>query len=169
MKTLLLCRHAKSDWGVDQDDFNRPLKKRGLRDLSRMGTLLKENGFFPDLIISSPATRALETAKGLASLIGYEKKIIENEKIYEASHGELFSIVQDLPEEADIVMVVGHNPAMESLAGMLASIDSGLVMPTCAMACLGIAGRWKNISPGNAILRWYLIPGILRPLGETEE
>ena len=97
MKKLYLARHAKSSWkNPDLDDYDRPLNKRGIRDAPFIGKKLKEKNILPDLIISSPAIRAITTAKELAAQMGYpEENIILDENIYEAGGGESV-IIRDL-------------------------------------------------------------------------
>lgn len=162
MKTIVLARHAKSDWSQNLTDFDRPLNARGLRDAPRMGDLLANYEFQPDLIISSPAMRAITTAENIAEKIGYGKPIQTDRRIYYEGHGTLVSIVQDIPREVDTAMVFGHNPTMENAVAYLLQSSAGVVMPTCALACLEImTGDWKQLSPKLITLKWMLIPKLI--------
>src|SRR5687768_1175410 len=112
MKELILVRHAKSSW-KDQDltDFERPLNKRGKRDAPFMGGLLKKITQSPDLIISSPAARALSTAKIIAKELDFPvDKIKKDIKIYLAEEVELFKIVKKISDKHQRIILVGHNP-----------------------------------------------------------
>src|SRR5256885_5402927 len=108
MKTLLLLRHAKSDWD-DRGlrDFERPLAKRGLRDAPRMGKALKKQGNLPDLILCSPATRAKETMELFKEAAALDAPVEFEQNIYEASSAELIKIVRHLPDEQNSVLMVG--------------------------------------------------------------
>jgi phosphohistidine phosphatase len=154
MKKLYLTRHAKSSWkDQDLDDFDRPLNKRGRRDAPFIGQKLKEKNILPGLIISSPAKRAITTAKVLAKQMGYPKDaIVEDENIYEAGGGELLSIIQQVDDKYSSLMMVGHNPAFTSLHNYLADqyIDN---IPTCSVAFIDLAvDNWKEVEPNTGTL-----------------
>lgn len=137
MKKLLLIRHAKSSWKqAETADFDRPLNKRGLQDAPMMGKRLAANRAAPDLLLSSPANRAISTAIKLAEALQYsEAKIQIEPKIYEASTKDLLQIIQNLPDTVQDVILVGHNPAISMLSSRL---NGGIThdMPTCGVAQL---------------------------------
>ena len=134
MKTLFLVRHAKSSRDDPAlADRERPLNDRGMRDAPRMGERLAARDVRPDLILSSPAVRALATAKIIAGRLGYEvEDIVVDERLYAAAPDDLLAVVRELGGEAKRVMLFGHNPELAELAHRL----SGEVteMPTCAVA-----------------------------------
>ncbi len=133
MKTLLVLRHAKSSWDYSHlSDYERPLNKRGQRDASRMGQLLKENDLTPDLIVSSSAERALSTAEAVALACDYEQEIQFTRRFYHADAEEYIEALQKLDDAYERVMVVGHNPGMEHLVAIYAG--EWLRMPTAAIA-----------------------------------
>ncbi|MDO9140744.1 MAG: histidine phosphatase family protein, partial [Methylobacter sp.] len=112
---LLLLRHAKSDWSVDMDDFSRPLKKRGRRAAKQMGRWLVKQQLIPDIILSSPATRALATAQRVCKQLGMdESAIICDPRIYEADAQTLLALLKVRRDERR-VLLVGHNPGLEDL------------------------------------------------------
>lgn len=163
MKTIVLCRHAKSDWPPNVDDFDRPLKGRGIKDANFLGNLLHEKEFTADLIISSPANRALSTAKIIGRHIGYEDKIDKKESIYYQGVSNLISVVKKLPDELDSVMIFGHNPTMENAVMHLLQSRVHFEMPTSGMACFEIYGQsWKSVEERYTHLRWLLIPRLKR-------
>jgi phosphohistidine phosphatase len=162
MKTIVLGRHAKSDWSQEASDFNRPLNDRGQRDAPRMGDLLREAGFSADLIVSSPANRALSTAGIIAKKIGYPRDVKTDRRIYDEGHGTLVGIIQDFPREVDTAMVFGHNPTMEQALSYLLQTSAGITMPTCALACLEIfTDDWQKLHPRITSLKWLLIPKMI--------
>ena len=163
MKTLILCRHAKSDWPDGVPDSKRPLKERGIKDAHRQGKFLKERKVEVDQLFSSHAQRALETAKIIADELAFERAILQEPSIYHEGAGNLLSFVQDLPDSLDSVMIFGHNPTLEQVVQFLAQTDRTIGMPTCALACFefGISS-WDAISPHNAHLRWLIIPRLWR-------
>jgi phosphohistidine phosphatase len=133
VKTLILVRHAKSSWKhPDLPDRLRPLNKRGQRDAPMMGERLAKREIEPDLIVSSPATRAILTAETIAREIDYpEEDIRADERLYGASSFELIKIIQELGDHLDHVMLLGHNPGLTDLANDLGcDIDN---IPTCGV------------------------------------
>ncbi len=167
MKTLVLCRHAKSDWPVGVDDIDRPLKNRGVKDAHYLGELLNNQLFIPDLIISSPAKRAHGTANIVASQVGYpENKIAIEGTIYHEGAGSLISYIRDLVPSLNTVMIFGHNPTMENAVRHLLQMGAAFSMPTCGMVCLeSYVNEWEKVDPRNMYLRWVLIPRLKRKDG----
>jgi phosphohistidine phosphatase len=121
VKTLTLVRHAKSSWKHPElPDRLRPLNKRGAHDAPMMGERLARREAKPDLIISSPTTRAMATAEAKAREIGTpEEKIRADERLYGSDALELLEVVRELDDHLDHVMVVGHNPGLTDLANEL--------------------------------------------------
>lgn len=145
-KILYLVRHAKSSWSdISLSDFDRPLNKRGQRDAPVMGKRLKQRGVQPDAILSSPAKRAIDTAELIAGKIGVSNKsIIRDQSIYEATIGELLTLIQALPDRFGSAMLFGHNPAMEGLVNLLSETHIER-MPTCAIVTLQFSSpHWKD-------------------------
>ncbi len=134
MKTLFLVRHAKSSRDEPSlPDRQRPLDDRGRRDAPRMGKRLACHKVKPDLIVSSPALRALTTAQLIASEIGYEQNdIVIDDRLYASSADDLLVVVRAFDKKFECVMLCGHNPEFTDLARRLSSeiVD----MPTCAVA-----------------------------------
>lgn len=135
MRLLSVVRHAKSDWNdPTQSDFERPLNARGLRDAPAMGKRLAAEECRPDLVVSSSAKRAVETAALLCQELGYPvDAVVQVDAIYEASLGTLQSVVESLPDNAVHVMLIGHNPGFEALCNYT-DPDQPLVMTTCNVA-----------------------------------
>jgi phosphohistidine phosphatase len=147
MKKLYLIRHAKSSWKIDAaHDMDRPLKGRGIRDAYNTSQWLKEQEVRPQLIISSPATRALHTALIFSKNLNYSYSNIQIEAgVYEASTQELFRIVRGLDDQHLSVMIFGHNPTITDFVNKCIDhrIDN---VPTTGVACLKFnEAHWAEI------------------------
>ncbi|HEY1392225.1 MAG TPA: histidine phosphatase family protein [Methylibium sp.] len=144
MKSLLLVRHAKSSRDDPSlPDRERPLNERGLQDAPGMGKRLAKRKLKPDLIVASPALRALTTAQLMADEIGYARKdIVVEERLYASSAGQLLAVIHALDKKLSCVMLFGHNPEFTDLAHSLSGeiID----LPTCAVAEFRYAA-WRDV------------------------
>jgi len=159
MKTLYLVRHAKSYW-KDQSipDFDRPLNNRGKRDAPSMGEVLKNKKVKLDLIISSPAKRAMKTALAIADKLGYpEKKILYNEELYEASSSTLIKVVNKLDEKYDSVMIFGHNPGLTLMNNHISNnyIDN---ITTCGIVALQLDNKWSEVDKNSCKFLFFEYP-----------
>jgi phosphohistidine phosphatase len=169
-KRLFVLRHAKSSWDEPtRDDHERPLAPRGRRAASVLAEHLKANGIHPVLVLCSTSRRTRETLVGIAA--GGEH-LIERE-LYSASGQELLERLRRVPEEVSSVMVIGHNPAMQTLVLKLAAAGDrngggggdGAALsevqskfPTGALATLTFGGAWSELSPGCARLEGFVRP-----------
>lgn len=160
MKTLYLCRHAKSSWAdPGMDDFDRPLNERGQRNALFMANLFRERGEPIDLIVTSPANRALTTARAFAaSMQVSEERFVQDRNIYLAERPTLSHLVSELPAAADRVILFGHNPGFSLLADHLsdAGIDN---LPTCGMVRIDLPVEdWPHATKGCGTLVWFDYP-----------
>ncbi|MDX2128699.1 MAG: histidine phosphatase family protein [Chloroherpetonaceae bacterium] len=160
MKQLYLIRHAKSSWSHPElTDFERPLNKRGRRDAPVMGSLLKEKGIKFSSFISSPATRAIMTAKLIADAVGYAvDDIITDIQIYDAPTNKLLSIVQSFPDQFETIALFGHNPAMTELPELLTgkSLEN---VPTCGVVGIRFpALTWQTVKEKSGELFLFEYP-----------
>jgi phosphohistidine phosphatase len=157
MKTLLIMRHAKSDWDdAEQEDHNRLLSKRGKRDAPRMGRLLREQNLIPEIIISSSAKRALNTAEAVADQCGYQGVIHLSRDLYAAGPNAYLTVIQALPENCTRALVVGHNPGLELLLVMLTGKEETLPTAASAHVRLSISswGTLENMVQGELLQVW---------------
>ncbi len=149
MKTLMLLRHAKSSWKDSEiPDPDRPLNKRGKKTAPVVGRLLLTEGLVPDLILSSTAVRARDTAKAVAEASSYEGPFELLDSLYLATAGKLLSEAQShTPDSVGRLLLVGHNPGMEDLVEILSGKREAF--PTAALAVfeIGIDG-WKALELG---------------------
>ncbi len=156
-KELLILRHGKSDWNSHGSDFDRPLKNRGKRGAQRVGAWLWQQDLRPDIIISSPAERAITTAHKCCKAMGFGvNKVMENESIYAASRAELLSVLASVDGLYDRIMLVGHNPGLEDLLSFLASSvplpRDGKLLPTATLAYLNMPNNWQTLEYACATL-----------------
>jgi len=162
-KQLLLLRHGKSDWNTDTTDFYRPLNKRGNRNELQMGQWLSEKKLIPDLIISSPATRALSTAEIVCKAMGLATDSIQTDKsIYEASVSNLRQVLSQVPDSAQCLLLVGHNPSFDYFVDQLNShipaASNGNLMPTAALAYFELNSKWTSVIGDSWIQRAKELP-----------
>ena len=148
MKILYLVRHAKSSWDFpDLDDMERPLNSRGKHDAPLMGKILKKLSGEPDKIISSPAKRAISTAKRIADELGYpKKKIVKDSRLYMAGSSGFIDTISEQKKNVNSIMLFSHNPGMTTFANSVsdAAIEN---IPTCGVVRIDFEiNKWKEIA-----------------------
>ncbi len=156
MKILTLVRHAKSSWGdPGLADRERPLNRRGERDVPEMGKRIGAAGVRPSLIVSSPAVRAWTTAKILAREISYPVEFMQrDDDLYHAGVNSLLDVVAEQDEGFNSIMLVGHNPGFTDLANYLSPELTGN-LPTCGVVSVSLACDDWNIRdcvPGEILV-----------------
>ena len=164
-RRILLFRHAKADW-PSVPDIERPLADRGRGDARAAGQWLAGTGILPDLTLCSPSVRTRETWKLAAPELPQRPRTVYEERLYEATLGDLLALLNETPDEVADLLVVGHNPGMQALAEALSADAEGdsLVrlrragFPTAAIAVVGFAGSWKDLEHGCGGLRAYWAP-----------
>ena len=144
MKRLLILRHAKSSWAdSSQDDWQRPLNERGVRDAPRVGEWLRKRAIMPDLIVSSDAVRARSTAQAAAAALGYARDIVTHPSLYHAKPADVFDVLHEVAGDAHTVLIVGHNPGLEELIHQITGEHHGMV--TTALVVLDVqVDRWSD-------------------------
>ncbi len=162
-KILTLVRHAKSSWKDSSlADIDRPLNKRGRRDAPRMAEWLVAQGKPPELIVSSPANRALTTARVMAEALGQgpDDIQVEQDLYFAGTHGMLRAL-ERVDDGFQRVMMVGHNPVMTQLLNQLTGADVWN-MPTCAIAMIGFdMDSWGLVDCTAGELLAYQTPKLL--------
>ncbi len=158
MKTVYFVRHAKSSWEDPRlRDIDRPLNKRGIRDAPFMASLLKEREQPQfDALISSPALRALTTAKYFGDLFMVKPRV--EESIYEAWETTILMLIQSLDDQLQTVAIFGHNPTFTALANRFSQrfIDN---VPTCGIFKVEAnVPLWSSFSPTNAEMKAFYFP-----------
>ncbi len=160
MKTLYVIRHAKSSWDDPLlADLDRPLNKRGKQDAPKMGKRLRHLQVAPDLLLSSPAERALTTCHIIAEEVGYAKsKIKTDKKLYHADDAQILNVIQSLDNKYATVWIFGHNPGLTDFVNLLA--DAGIDnIPTCGVvACSLTISSWDEANSGKGSVTFFDYP-----------
>jgi phosphohistidine phosphatase len=149
-RTLILLRHAKSDWSGDEADIARPLAKRGRRQAPEAGRWLAANLDSVDLAVVSPADRARSTWALVAAELDAPPRTRIDDRVYAASDQQLLT-VREPPDDIETVVLVGHNPGIEDLASFLTG--ESVPMPTSALAVITLPGSWSTAGRDSAVLR----------------
>lgn len=156
MKKLILIRHAKSSWDKPwQNDHDRPLAERGLRDAPEMAKRLKKRGIKPEIILSSTALRAIQTAKITAQELNFPEEKIETEKnLFHASPNMILKIIHMQKDTHETLFVFGHNPGMNELINELGvDLDN---LPTSGQIGFKLdAESWSELNRKN-VKFWFI-------------
>ena len=164
MKTLLIMRHAKSDYPPHvASDFERPLNKRGTKDVPRLARALGAAALIPDQILSSPARRARQTSEGLAAGLATSEPILFDERLYLADPQTLAAAAAELPDGCTTALVVAHNPGLEEWVQQLCGCN--LRLPTAGLVALHLdISRWTEIQAARGQLQWFIIPRLIQAI-----
>jgi phosphohistidine phosphatase len=125
MKRLIIMRHAKSSWDLPLSDIQRPLNERGLKNAPEMGRRIVKSKIIPEVIYCSDAVRAYTTAQLVRDAINPEIPLIIEPKIYDSTLQTLMKIIENFPDDKNIILMVGHNPTISLLANYLAGENIG--------------------------------------------
>ncbi|GGO51785.1 phosphohistidine phosphatase [Streptomyces daqingensis] len=164
-RSIVLVRHAKADW-PEVADHERPLADRGRKDAAAVGEWLATHGVAPGLTLCSTAVRTRETWKLTAPHLPHRPRTVYEERLYDASPGEIIAVINDVPEDVENLLVVAHNPGVQGVAEVLTGSSEGDSLermqrngfPTSAVAVLRFDGTWKSVEPGTATLTGYWAP-----------
>jgi phosphohistidine phosphatase len=173
MKRLTLLRHAKSGWDDPVSrDFDRPLNAKGKRAARAVGRYLREHGLHYDRIAGSPAVRVVETLEEVAAALGETIAPAWDKRIYLASGVTLLDVVHDTPDEAESLLMVGHNPGLEDLVLMMVPDKADDAtrdqveekFPTASVAEIEFdAAHWADLKPGTGRIVRFIRPRDLDP------
>lgn len=146
MKTILLMRHAKSSWeGKNQDDWERPLSKRGKKNAEQIGEFLTKEKLIPDLILASSAVRARETAEIVMAEMKYRADYCSVFRLYLAEVDAYVKEIHKIPDDVQVLLIIGHSPSLDSLLQMLSRKVETLSTSALAQVSLPI-DAWKEFS-----------------------
>jgi phosphohistidine phosphatase len=154
MRRLTLVRHAKSDWkNSELKDFDRPLNRRGLKEAPEMAELVAAQQLRPDLMLTSPAVRALETARVFAKALEYPLRRLKTEdRLYLGPATDILDVVRGIGSRVRHLMVFGHNPGLSEFAQSLTNDRELGELPTCAVYTMELDVRsWGDVRVGEAI------------------
>ena len=171
-RSLVLFRHAKSAW-PDVPDHDRPLARRGIQAAPLMGRWLREAGLLPGQVLCSTARRARETWQFAQTGLAATPPVTFDVRIYEGAAPDLLTVIGEAPPATGTLLLIGHNPAIEDLARLLAAAPVGpgtggshhsdldrmrSKFPTAAIAVLQFSGTWPGLAPGRARLTAFVTP-----------
>jgi phosphohistidine phosphatase len=162
-KSIILYRHAKSDWNADYgSDHKRQLNERGIKSAEIMGKVLSLSNQVPELVITSSAVRAKQTLQLSIETGGWKCDVKEDKKIYYNDTGDILEIIRSVSNKYSSVMLVGHEPKWSSLTSMM--IGGGKInFPTAAMSKIEYqVDDWKDIEYRTGELKWLLQPSFFR-------
>jgi phosphohistidine phosphatase len=171
MLTLSLLRHAKSSWkNPTLADRDRPLATRGETDAPLMGKAMAERGIDPDLVLCSSARRTRDTLALVLPELKVEPKVVYDDALYHATPAEMLDMLRQVAPGASRVMLVGHNPEIQSFA--LDLVGSGPKhyrdrlrekYPTAGLAVINFAsGLWSSVAVNSGTLTLFLTPRELK-------
>ena len=157
-------RHGKSSWSDHSiSDKERPLKKRGFLEATLVGKRLMEIAGKPDLLISSPALRALTTARIVAEQIEYpEKDILIQSDLYGAGLNDIFGMLTTLKDDSNSIMLFGHNPTFTQAVN---HFQTSFLQNLPTSGCIGFdlnIDDWTNVENASVIKSIQIIPSQLK-------
>lgn len=150
-KTLYIVRHAKSSWGYENvSDMDRPLKNKGIRSAYEMAERLLKNNHQPDLIMSSPANRAIHTALIFAGVLRYPVNEIRiREELYGTHEQEIYNFIKNANDALYSIMIFGHNPDFTNLANLFLTEPVDYIS-TAGMVIISFnTDSWMKIERSN--------------------
>jgi phosphohistidine phosphatase len=173
MLRLMLLRHGKAAWPQGTLDMDRPLAKRGREASVLMGKYLKDQELVPDLVLVSPARRTLETWEIVAPILG-DLDVRHEPRIYEAPVARLLTVLHEIDRKSGKLLMIGHNPGFEDLAGLLVSDGDadgmsriGHKFPTAGLAVIDFPeASWKDVKRRSGRLERFMTP---KSLGNGED
>jgi phosphohistidine phosphatase len=146
--TLIVVRHAKSDWSGGEPDDQRPLAKRGRKQAPEAGAWIAANHPQIDLAVVSPASRARQTWELVAKELGEVPPVRIDDRVYGGYGSALRTVVTELPDDVRTAVLVGHNPGVEDLVEELTQV--WVALPTSAIAVVEVVGSWADAKTGSA-------------------
>ena len=162
MKTVLLIRHAKSDWShAGLSDFERPLNTRGKNDAPRMAAYIHAKKVKIEHILSSPAVRALSTAQVFKKVFDVKNEHFTTiPELYHPAVEAFYTAIEALPETVGHIAVFSHNPGITEMINSLqvARLDN---MPTCAVFGFRLNGEWKDLKTAPKEFLMFEVPKLL--------
>lgn len=157
---MYLLRHAKSSWeDISLEDYERPLLNKGIKRAKNVASHLLERGDRPELIISSHAVRAYETARIFAKKLNYpEKEIVIDENLYFSGSEAMENLVYSVSDKIERLMLVGHNPDMTNFANIFLSNKLDYI-PTSGLVCITFeTDKWQEIMVAKRDIPFVIIP-----------
>lgn len=145
-RTLVLMRHAKSDWSVAASDRERPITARGRRQAAEAGRWLAGHLRGLELVVTSPATRARTTWDVAGAAYAGAPRVEVDERAYTFDDAGLREVLGEIDDRVTAALLVGHNPALDDLVARLSGERVDMV--TSSLAVLRLRGSWADLGPG---------------------
>jgi phosphohistidine phosphatase len=152
-RTLVLMRHAKSDWSGDETDLERPIAARGRRQAKEAGQWLDEHLADLDFVVTSPAKRARSTWQVAGGECRHRPIVETDERIYRLEDRDLLAVLRDIDDDISSTLLVGHNPGLDELVARLSGERVDMV--TSSLAVLRFSGRWRDLAKGSCQLEAF--------------
>ncbi|HEX2134097.1 MAG TPA: histidine phosphatase family protein [Actinophytocola sp.] len=149
-RTLVVVRHAKSDWDAGVEDHGRPLNERGRRDAPVLGRWLRDNVGAIGLVVCSSADRARQTWRLAATELDPAPPVRYEQRIYAAEPRTLMSVLDEVAEDVDTAVLVGHNPGLTELVEEVSG--QAVELATSAVAVMRWGGTWADVWARRATL-----------------
>lgn len=164
MKRVIIVRHGKAVPYGYEDDFNRDLRERGIKDSRLISTELHRRGITADAIISSPAKRALKTARIFAQNLNFDpSKIVTLDILYEGpTTGEFLELIQQQPDELSTILFFGHNPGFHFFAANLLKHFRGDMPTTSTVGIDFEVNHWNEVEARTGNLAFHLVPRMFK-------
>lgn len=164
MRTLILFRHAKSDWEAEfANDHQRPLSQRGVRAARTMGQFLAASGQVPELALTSSARRAADTLDLARHQGAWNCPVQVKDALYEASVDDVLQLLRSFDETPRSLLLTGHEPTFSTLIAQLVGERCNVRFPTGAMARIDLPlESWSQLRPGSGELRWLVPPKLFK-------
>lgn len=164
MKRVVIVRHGKSVPYGYEDDFNRDLRERGKNDGKLVSQELLKNGVLPDEMISSPAKRAIKTARIFAENLDFDKsKIMEIEDIYDGlTTSEFLTLIQNLHEDSKTAFFFGHNPGFYYFVSNLLESFYGDMPTTSTVGIDFPVESWTEVEARTGKMAFHLTPKMFK-------
>lgn len=162
MKTVILFRHGKSDWGADfSKDHARPVAKRGIKAARAMGKWLKSIGQVPDHLVTSSALRARTTLELACEAGAWDKTFIVTDTLYDATVTEYVEVIRQTPAQASSTLIAGHEPTCSLTTAYLIG-GARNEFPTGTMVRIDLdIEDWNEVDAGTGTLIWFMPPRYL--------
>ncbi len=157
MKTILIMRHAKSDWNTGEKDFDRPLNPRGLKAAPEMAAFLLAQNKIPDLIIASPAERAKTTCFLVKEKLNFQGQILWNPLFYFGNEDNMFDALFQLDDTIHCVLMIGHNPTVENFVSKL-TVDYKPMPTATIVSVVANINSWSNLKYFENAIQWTQSP-----------
>ena len=161
MKKLIVIRHGKSTWEMQVRDHDRVLTQRGIDDAHLIGAALKDAQINPDIIWSSTAARALQTATIVSEYIDYQLfKLKLKRELYTFDSSELLDVISTCDDNMDTLIIFSHNHGITDLVNLLGTTKFDNV-PTAGVVAIDFKSKsWKSLE--NGITKFHIFPKLIR-------